>query len=158
MKSRRALGRMFWMCSAGCMAAIGACASESSPGPGGDAGASSDGGTSGGGNTDSGESGQDAAPGDLKSQCESAADALCAKACSCATDGKCHLIVIVDSGSAAVNYESEAKCLETYKTLGCLMPDPSTDFAKCKAEVDAAACIEAGGQRGVQAFDSCRQN
>ncbi len=124
----------------------GASSSSSSSSSGGASSSSSGGASSGGGNTSS--SGSSATP----SACASAGAAICARACACATDGKCHVGIDTGNGTyGAVNYDDEAKCRDFYVDLACVNGgEAGFDYATCEAKVKAAACVDsAAGKAGL---------
>ena len=99
----------------------------------------------------------DTAP--AKSACEAAGTKLCARACSCATDGKCRLGVKTASGNAAINFEDEQGCLDLYVVLGCTGGgEPGFDYARCEAAVDASTCVDTAGGRGSLMPAECNVN
>ena len=101
--------------------------------------------------------GDDASPGASSSSCEAAGTALCARACACATDGKCHFAVPTDAGFATINFESEQACRDLYVGLGCLDGGQTgTDYATCETKAKAAACVDSAGGRGAALPPECK--
>lgn len=87
--------------------------------------------------------------------CEAAGTMLCARACACATDGKCRLGVSTASGNAAVNFENERACLDLYVVLGCAGGgEPGFDYARCEEAIDTA-CVDTAGGRGALLPSEC---
>jgi hypothetical protein len=96
-----------------------------------------------------------------ESPCAEAGSAICARACGCATDGKCHVAVDTGSGAyGAVSFDDLAHCRQWYVDAACLDGGKAGfDYASCTADVKASACVDAaGGLRGVEFPSSCSVN
>jgi hypothetical protein len=107
--------------------------------------------------------GESASQGETKSEttptmsaCEAAGTKLCARACTCATDGKCHIGTLVDGGTAALNFVDEKACLDMYVVLGCFGGgEPGFDYAPCAKALEASACVDTAGGQGVLMPPAC---
>lgn len=89
--------------------------------------------------------------------CEAAGTALCARACACATDGKCHFAVPTDAGFASINFETEQACRDLYVVLGCLGGgQPGMDYATCETRAKASACVDSAGGRAAVLPPECK--
>ena len=82
----------------------------------------------------------------------SAIDAYCAKACQCATDGKCRVIQKDATGSTGLSFENADDC----KTLLSAGGGSGINWGECKSAVTAAQCIDdGGGAKGMEAPAAC---
>jgi hypothetical protein len=90
--------------------------------------------------------------------CEKAGSEICARACACSNDGKCHVGVEIDAGMpASVNFDTEAKCRDLYVTLGCLGGgEPGFDYGTCEARVKASSCVESAGGGAILLAAECK--
>lgn len=89
--------------------------------------------------------------------CEAAGTALCARACACATDGKCHFAVPTDAGFASINFDTEQACRDLYVVLGCLGGgQPGMDYATCETRAKASACVDSAGGRAAVLPPECK--
>jgi hypothetical protein len=91
------------------------------------------------------------------SACEAAGTRLCARACACATDGKCRLGVPTDSGNASINFDDAQGCLDLYVVLGCLGGgEPGFDYSTCESAVETSSCVATAGGQGFLMPKECQ--
>jgi hypothetical protein len=112
-----------------------------------------------GGETNSGSDPKTESAPTSANACESAGTKICARACACATDGKCRIGVATDAGTASINFDDEQACLDLYVALGCSGGgEAGFDYARCDSAVDDAACVDTAGGRGVLMPAECNVN
>jgi len=91
------------------------------------------------------------------SACEAAGMKLCARACTCAADGKCRAGTTTDAGVGSLDFKDEKSCRNMYVVLGCLQGgEPGFDYARCEDAVEMSACVDTAGGRGVLMPDECK--
>lgn len=88
--------------------------------------------------------------------CEGAGTAMCDKACSCSTDGKCRITSGgSDAGTTVFTFDSRQDCL-SLSNLGCSNGGKSNvDYAACINALGTAACVDTPDGKAMQSPAAC---
>ncbi len=90
------------------------------------------------------------------SACNTAGENVCAAACKCSTDGKCHILKMANGGLSNLAYAKEADCV-TSANLVCGNSPHATGFdgAACTTAVATAQCMDDASGRGLLLPSAC---
>jgi hypothetical protein len=74
--------------------------------------------------------------------CESTGKRICERACACGTDGKCKTGFKGSAGASTIlTWSDQADCEAAFAGTRCAKGGPAgVDYAKCEADITAAAC------------------
>jgi hypothetical protein len=88
--------------------------------------------------------------------CLGAGEKVCARACQCATDGKCHILKSATGASSNTTFMSEKDCTNLSELVCTNSPNAKTfDGAACESAMASAQCADDPNGRGVALPAAC---